>query len=433
MPDETNKAYVDLAHRCFPGGVLGSLILPDPEPVMARGQGSHVWDVEGREYIDYVLGSGPMLAGHAHPEVVEAVRRQAAQGTTFYALNKPAILLAQKILDVVPCGEKIKFATSGAEATFYALRLARAFTGRTKVLKFEGAYHGHHDYAMVGAGRGRRPAPQGRADSAGIPPVLFDEVLVAPFNDLDRSLALIESHADDLAAVLVEPQQRLIDPRPGFLQGLRDATRRHGAVLIFDEVVTGFRLAWGGAQELYGVIPDLAAYGKVIGGGYPLSAVAGKSEIMELANPRRAGQPDYVYFSGTLNGNTVAAAAGLATLQILERPGTYERLKANGDYMRTGVKAIAGSHGRASRVLGSGPVFSISFTDTDVIDHRTSLASDRVLERSLQRELLRRGVMTHLKWYMSIAHSKADLDHTLEIFEDSLKAALRTVSETAPA
>ena len=433
MLAETNRDYLELAGRYFPGGVLGSLVLPDPDPVLVRGKGSHVWDVEGREYIDYILGSGPMLAGHAHPKVVEAVQAQAAEGTSFYALNKPAILLAQKVVEAVPCAEKIKFASSGAEATFYALRLARAFTGRSKILKFEGAYHGHNDYAMIRLAPGQPAEVRASvADSAGIPPVLLNEVLNAPYNDLDRAVALIETHADDLAAVLVEPQQRLIDPKPGFLEGLRAATRKRGVVLIFDEVVTGFRLAWGGAQELYGVTPDLATYGKVIGGGYPVSAVAGKAEIMELANPRRATGPDYVYFSGTLNGNAVGAAAGLATLQVLEQPGTYERLRATGDYMRSQLKAMINGLGRPAQILGSGPVFSVVFTTVDVVDHRSSLTSDRALERVLQHELLRRGIMTHLKWYMSIAHSKEDLDRTLHVFEDSLRAVLDRTQTAAP-
>ena len=432
MPEDTNRAYLELADRYFPGGVLGSLVLPDPDVVLVRGKGSHVWDVDGREYIDYILGSGPMLAGHAHPQVVEAVQRQVAQGTSFYALNKLAILLAQKIVEAVPCAEKIKFASSGAEATFYALRLARACTGRSKILKFEGAYHGHHDYAMIGSAPGQPTDLRATvADSAGIPPVLLNEVLIAPYNDRERTVAIIEAHADDLAAVLVEPQQRLIDPKPGFLEGLRDATRKRGIVLVFDEVVTGFRLAWGGAQELYGVIPDLATYGKVIGGGYPVSAVAGKAEIMELSSPRRAGRADYVYFSGTLNGNAVGAAAGLATLQVLERAGTYEQLRANGDYMRSRLKAITRDVGRPAQILGSGPVFGVLFTSADVVDHRTSLTSDRALERALQQELLRRGVMTHLKWYMSIAHSEADLDRTLQIFEDSLRAVLGKMRKVA--
>jgi glutamate-1-semialdehyde 2,1-aminomutase len=427
MPDETNRFYLDLANRYFPGGVLGSFIVPDPDVVVVGGYGSHVWDVDGKEYIDYVLGSGPMLAGHAHPEVVEAVQQQAAHGTSFYALNKAAILLAGKIVDAAPCAAMIKFSSSGAEATFYALRLARAYTGRSKILKFEGAYHGHHDYAMMSVTPGQPAAfPTPVPDSAGIPRSLLGEVLVAPYNDLERTVAIIDAHAGDLAAVLVEPQQRLIDPQPGFLEGLRDATRRHGILLIFDEVVTGFRVAWGGAQELYGVVPDLATYGKVIGGGYPVSAVAGRADIMELANPRRAGSPDYVYFSGTLNGNAVGAAAGLATLRILERPGTYERLREAGDYMRSHIGQIAMRLGQPVQVVGAGPLFNVLFTDVRVVDYRTSLAADRALQRDLQQELLRRGIMANLaaKWYMSIAHSREDLDRTLQAFEDALRAVI---------
>ncbi len=429
MTHETNPWLLELAHRYMPGGVLGSFVLPDElDAVIARGKGSHVWDVEGKEYVDYVLGSGPMLAGHAHPHVVEAVQQQVALGTSFYANNRPAILLAQKIVEAVPCAEKIKFAMSGAEATFYALRLARAYTGRNRVLKFEGAYHGHHDYAMLSVTPSAAvdfPAPV--PDTAGLPESILSEVLIAPYNDLEGTRAIIEREADTLAAVIVEPQQRLIDPRPGFLEGLREITQKNGIVLIFDEVVTGFRLAWGGAQEFYGVTPDLATYGKVIGGGYPLSAVAGKAEILEMANPRRAGKPGYVYFSGTLNGNAISATAGLATLEVMEEPGTYELLRANGDRMRAGLKGIVDELGIPAQVIGSGPMFNILFTAADVVDYRTSMTANRKLQGDLRRELLRLGILTHLaaKCYMSVAHTTEDVDRTLDAFDDSLRALLK--------
>ncbi len=429
MAQETSQELLELAHRYMPGGVLGSFILPDEfDAVIVKGKGSHVWDAEGKEYIDYVLASGPMLAGHAHPRVVEAVREQVGLGTSFYANNRPAILLAQKIVGASPCAEKIKFACSGAEATFYALRLARAYTGRDKILKFEGAYHGHHDYAMMNVTPASPPDfPAAAPDTDGVPVSVQQEVIIAPYNDLERTNAIIEQHADELAAVIVEPQQRLIDPKPGLLEGLRKVTRDKGIVLIFDEVVTGFRLAWGGAQEVYGVTPDLATYGKVIGGGYPVSAVAGRADIMEKANPRKANQADYVYFSGTLNGNTIGSVAGLATLEVLSEPGTYERLRANGDYVRSGLKRIATELDIEAQVVGAGPMFNILFTGEEVVDYRSSLKADKKMQADLRRELMRRGILNHLaaKCYISVAHTREDIDKTLEAFEDSLRTLSR--------
>lgn len=429
MVEETNEAYRELARQYLPGGVLGTFILPDEfEPVIVSGRGGRAFDIDGREYVDFLMAGGPLIAGHAHPEVVDAVQRQVTQGISYYTLNKPAILLAQKIVNAVPCAEKVRFASTGAEATFYALRLARAYTGRTKILKFEGAYHGNHDYAMLSVTpRKLVDYPTPVPDTAGIPGILLNEVLIAPYNDLQRTVAIIEKYADDLAAVIIEPQQRGIDPKPGFLQGLVEATRKAGAVMVFDEVVTGFRLGWGGAQEYYGVTPDLATYGKAIGGGFPVSAVAGKAEIMEKCNARRSSEPDYVYFSGTLNGFPVGAAAGLATLELLGRPGAYDRLFAAGDYMRAGLKRIAAVLDIPAQVVGAGPMFNILFTREEVVDYRTSLKADRKLMQDLRRELMRRGVIPHLtaKNYISLMHTQEDFDFSLQAFEDSLRALLK--------
>ena len=422
---ESNAELLKRAYRILPGNSLGTFYLPEGhEFVIERGAGSRVWDVEGREYLDYVLGSGPMLLGHAHPEVVAAIMAQIGKGSTFYGVNEKAIRLGEKIVAASPCAEALKFCSTGSEATFFALRLARAATGRDAILKFEGGYHGHHDYGMFSVTPQRLPPfPEPVADSAGIPEDAARRVLVAPFNDLEATVAIMRKHKDELACVLVEPLSRMLAPAPGFLEGLREATRALGMVLIFDEVVTGFRVAWGGAQELYGVMPDLACYGKVVGGGLPLAAVAGTHDIMELANPRKKGAPDYAYISGTLSGNPVSASAGLATLGVLERPGAYERLRAVGERMRAGLRDVVARLGMPAQVLGVGPLANVYFTAEPVTDYRSSLKADSRVIQQLGRGLLERGVLTNFaaKLYLSLAHTDVDIDRTLEAVEDTLR------------
>ena len=416
----TELELLEKARKYLPGGALGTFLPPeDLDFVVMRGQGSKVYDAAGRAYIDYVLASGPMILGHAHPAVVQAVQEQVALGTSYYGLNAPAIALAEAIVEAVPSAEQIRLVGSGAEATFYCLRLARAFTGRSKILKFEGAYHGHHDYVMFSVSSASPGYPVGTPDTAGIPPVLEDEVLVAPFNDLETTVDIIRGHADSLAAVLVEPLQRIISPRPGFLEGLRQATDEVGALLVFDEVVTGFRLAYGGAQEKYGVRPDLTALGKIVGGGMPLAAVCGRAEILELANARAKG-PRYTYISGTLNGNAPAAAAGLATLRELQKPGAYERLEAIGETIRGGLRDIVERRGIPAQVVGEGPLYNVIFTGHDVVDQRSIQRADRRLTAGLERELIQRDIYINLaaKGYMSLAHTDEDLEQTLRAFDE---------------
>src|SRR5512133_615649 len=330
--DRRTRGQLDLlgkAARLLPGGTLGMFGLPsDLAIVPAYGRGGRLYDVDGNEYIDHLLGSGPLIRVHARPAVVAAVQEQAAKASTFYFVNEPALELGEMIVSAVPCAEKIRFCTSGNEATFYAMRLARAHTGREKVLKFEGGFHGVHDYAILSVWPSAPyTSTEPSVESAGIPRGAYESVLMAPFNDVETTADVIEAHHEELAAVIVEPFQRSIPPRPGFLSFLRDITTKYGIVLIFDEVVTGFRFAWGGAQEYYGVTPDLATYGKIIGGGYPLAAVGGRSEIMDLCDNARKGSGDYVYMTGTLNGNPVSAAAGVATLKELKGKNLYTRIR----------------------------------------------------------------------------------------------------------
>ena len=415
------------AQRYLPGGVLGTQTVPDDLAfVVKRAQGSRVWDVSGREYLDHLLSSGPMILGHAHPAVVEAVRRQVGDGTSYFWVNEPVLELAAEICRSAPCAEQVRFTSSGTEATFFALRAARAYRRRSKILKFEGAYHGSHDYASMSvAPRSPKAFPAPMPDTAGIPSVLEGEVLVAPYNDLATVESLLAVYADELAAVIVEPFQRLIAPQPCFLKGLRTLTERHGLPLIFDEVVTGYRFAYGGASAACGVTPDLAAYGKIIGGGFPMAAVAGKREIMQAFDPRLEGVGDFVSQIGTLNGNPLAAAAGLATLGELRKPGAYTRLYALGRTLKDGLTALVARSGLPAQVLGDPTMFDVVFTDRPVTDYRAMLTADAEMARTFRTECLRLGVLRTTKIYVSLAHSEDDLAQALDVFAAALAAVPR--------
>jgi glutamate-1-semialdehyde 2,1-aminomutase len=424
-----HAGLLDRAGRYLAGGGLGLFVLP-PEVnlVIAEGRGSHVTDVSGRDFIDYHLGSGPALLGHAHPEIVDAVQRQVARGSTYYFLNEPVIRLAERLVEAIPCAGQVHFTGSGTEATFFALRLARAATGRQKVLKFEGGWHGMHDYALWGTVP-QRPSryPQAEPDSLGIPEALRGQVLVAPFNDAARAVEIIERHARDLAAVIVEPLERVLTPVPGFLEALRDATRRHGIVLIFDEVVTGFRIAWGGAQERYGVVPDLAAYGKAMSGGFPMAAVAGRSDLMAHLDARRTERSRLVWASGTLNGNPVSATAGLVALDVLSRPGAFDHLHRIGGRLRREIAALGARHGFAVQTPGEDAVWGVRFTDrTPLRTWEDLLTADKALNLRWSIEMLRRGILVNPneKFYLSLAHTDADVERTLDACDASF-AALR--------
>jgi len=422
-PEE--DALLQKAARLLPGGILGGYSTP-PELafVVREARGARLYDVSGREYLDYILGSGPLVLGHAHPAVVAAVERQLAKGTTYFQVSEPTLALAEEICRAVPCAEQIRFTSSGTEATFFALRLARAFRKRDKILKFEGGFHGTHDYSLMSVGpRSPKAYPAPLPDSAGIPHAIQEHVLIAPFNDLAETEAIIAAHHADLAAVIMEPFQRLLVPDKGFLAGVREITRQFGVPLIFDEIVTGFRFAYGGAQEYYGVVPDLAALGKIIGGGFPLAAVVGRAEIMRHLAPALEGTPEFVVQAGTLNGNPIAAAAGLATLEELRRPGAYERLFATGERVKVALQDAARAAGLAAQVAGEAPVFEIYFTERPVTDYRATLSADRELHAAFTRALLERGlVKAAQKFYVSLAHGEAEVSKTIDIFSGALRA-----------
>jgi glutamate-1-semialdehyde 2,1-aminomutase len=421
---------LERASNYLAGGGLGLFVLPDEvNIVIAEGHGSHVTDVSGRDFIDYHLGSGPALLGHAHPEVVAAVERQLPKGSTYYFLNEPVIQLAERLVGACPCADQVQFTGSGTEATFFALRIARAATGRDKVLKFEGGWHGMNDYGLWGTVPAQPSAyPNAEPDSVGIPDALRGQVLVAPFNDAERAATIIAEHAHELAAVIVEPLERVLVPVPGFLKALRDLTSDYGIALIFDEVVTGFRIAWGGAQERYGVVPDLATYGKAMSGGFPMAAIGGRSEFMAYLDARRIPRERLVWASGTLNGNPISASAGLAALDVLGRPGAYEHLHHIGGRLRREITAIGARYGFSAQTPGEDAVFGVRFTARQVLQSwEDLLTADKDLGQKWAIELIKRGILVNPneKFYISLAHTDADVDVTLEAVEAAFAAMSR--------
>ena len=417
-PEE--QELIEKAHRYLPAGSLGNVAT---DILIREGRGGRVWDASGNEFVDYLLGSGPMLVGHAHPEVVAAVEAQNRRGSTFFATNEYAVRLAEEIVAAVPCAEKVRFSSSGTEATLYAMRTVRAYRKRDKVLKFEGGFHGMNDYALMSVFPAEPPEyPHPSADSAGIPQSIKGEMLIAPFNDIETTTAIIERHHDDLAGVIVEPFQRVIPPAAGFLEGLREVTKLYEIPLIFDEIVTGFRFAYGGAQEYYGVTPDLCTLGKTVAGGFPLTAVAGSSELMDQFDRSSADGDSFMPQIGTLSGNPIAAAAGLATLEVLRREGAYERLFATGQKLRLALERILNEAEIPARVVGIDPLFDVLFTDSDVTDYRSTLLADKQKLGRFTSLLLEHGVFRgETKFYVSTAHTQDDVDRTIEAFAASVE------------
>ncbi len=408
------------AKRVLPGGSFGNM---PAEVILKEGKGGRIWDEAGKEYVDFLLGSGPMFVGHAHPEVTAAVQAQVPFGTTFFGNNRHGIALAEAIVDAVPCADQVRFVCSGTEADLYAMRAARAFRKRDKILKFEGGYHGMSDYALVSlAPKNPGNFPRGSVDSAGIPKSVVDEMVVAAFNDIDMVRSLIEEQKDELAGVIVEPFQRLIPPKPGFLQALREVTAEHGIPLIFDEVVTGFRFAYGGAQEYYGVTPDLCTLGKIVGGGFALAAIAGRADIMAHFDRITMADEDFIFQVGTLSGNPVASVAGLATLDVLKQPGTYEKVFGTGRELMGRLQDLLKSAGFKAQVIGEPPLFDILFTDQPIKDYRDTLKADTAILKRFNQLLRARGIMKgESKYYVSLAHTQADIDHTIGAWTDALE------------
>lgn len=426
LPDNMSEAAAR-SLQTFPAGSNGEFNLP-PElaMVIAGGQGCELWDTEGRRYLDFSMGWGSSLVGHARPEVVAAVQRQAPLGSNFAYVTENSLALAEEICRLSPACEQVRFCASGTEATMYCQRLARAYTGKPKILKFEGAYHGANEIGVTSLFPHRLvDFPKADPSSAGIPDAVVRDILVAPYNDAETAEKLIRRHASRLAAVIVEPLQRCTPPRENFLQALRKTCSDKNVLLVFDEVVTGFRLAYGGAQEYYGVIPDLVAYGKALGGGYPIGAFGGRREMMSLVREERLGKSAYVWVASTLGGNPISSAAALAALSVFRGEDTYTRLHDLGRYLRLGIEAMLETNGIKAQVIGDGPLAQVVFSKAPVFDYRSTRRGNRKRGRELMLALFQRGIFLNpmgTKLYLSLAHTREVCDQFLERFEDALQA-----------
>ena len=406
----TQDEWIERARQVLPAGGFGNF---DHSIMIARGSGSRVWDEDGHEYVDYLIGSGPMLVGHGHPEVLEVVLEQLPKGMTFFANNARGVELADAICEAVPCCEQIRFVTSGGEADMYALRLARAFTKKNKILKFEGGYHGMSAEAQMSlAPEIEVNFPQAVPDSAGIPTSVSEDMLIAPFNDL-LAVETILAEQRDIAAIIVEPLQRIIPPTTGFLQGLRSLCDKYQILLIFDEIVTGFRLAYGGAQERYGVIPDICTLGKIIGGGFPLAAVGANSEIMKHFDKAIVGSEGWLMQLGTLSGNPIASVAGLKTMEILQRPGQYQKLRQIGKRLQKIQSDNLTKEGIDHQIVGDETLFDVIFTNRNCVDYRSTKHDEPTKAQKYNKTLREQGILkAPTKLYPSLAVSDLDIEKT---------------------
>ncbi|HEY9845003.1 MAG TPA: glutamate-1-semialdehyde 2,1-aminomutase [Candidatus Caenarcaniphilales bacterium] len=406
------------AQKLMPGGVSSPVrafnSVGGQPVVFDRVKGAYIWDVDGNQYIDYVGTWGPAICGHAHPEVLAALKETLEKGTSFGAPSVLENVLAQKVIDAVPSIEMVRFVNSGTEACMSVLRLMRAFTGREKIIKFEGCYHGHADMFLVKAGSG--VATLGLPDSPGVPKSTTSNTLTAPFNDLEAVKRLFEENLDQVAGVILEPvvgNAGFIPPEAGFLAGLRELTQAHHALLVFDEVMTGFRIAYGGAQEKFGITPDLTTLGKVIGGGLPVGAYGGRQDIMSMVAPLGP-----MYQAGTLSGNPLAMAAGIKTLELLQRPGTYEHLEQVTQKLIEGLLQIAQETGHEACGGSISGMFGLFFTGHRVHNYEDAKQSDLSKFSRFHRGMLERGIYLAPSQFeagfTSVAHTDADIDQTLE-------------------
>ncbi len=420
-----NRKIVQEALELMPGGVnspVRAFKAVGGEPVvLVKGRGCRVWDADGKEYIDFLASWGPLILGHAHPKVVKAVKDEVEKGLSFGLTNPHEVKLAQLVVEMVPSVEKVRFVNSGTEATMSAVRLARGVTGKKLVVKFDGCYHGHYDSLLVSAGSG--VATFAIPGTPGIPEEIANLTLVIPFNDESAVREVFEKHGEEIACVIVEPvagNMGVVPPKEGFLELLREITRDSGSLLIFDEVITGFRLSKGGAQELFGVEPDITCMGKVLGGGMPVGAYGGKKEIMSQVAPEGP-----VYQAGTLSGNPVAMVAGVETLKELRDSEPYGELDRKADKLSKGVSKILKDKGIPHRINRVGSMFTVFFTEREVYDFESAKSSDTELFGRFFQKLLEKGVLIppaqFEAWFVSTAHEEEHIEDALNRVEDAVK------------
>ena len=417
MNQERSEELFLEAQRYLPGGVDSPVrafkSVGGTPPFIVKGQGARIYDADGNEFIDYVCSWGPLILGHSHPQVVEALKKAVEQGTSFGAPTELEITLAKMISAAMPSMQMLRFVNSGTEATMSALRLARAFTNRDKIMKFAGGYHGHADGLLVKAGSGM--ATLGIPDSPGVPSGYVRNTLTAPYNDAKAVEQLFERYPKEIAAVIVEPvaaNMGVVPPQPGFLESLRSLTTRFGSLLIFDEVITGFRVAYGGAQALYGVTPDLTCLGKIIGGGLPVGAYGGRKEIMEMMAP--VGP---VYQAGTLSGNPIAMTAGIETLKLLNQPGVYNQLEKKSTSLEEGIGKAAAKAGISMYISRVASLLTVFFTADSVADYESAKQADTKVFNKFFHGLLADGIY----WppsqfeaaFVSLAHNDEDIKFTI--------------------
>ncbi|MGI6119795.1 MAG: glutamate-1-semialdehyde 2,1-aminomutase [Desulfosporosinus sp.] len=416
MHEKSHYAFAK-AQRFIPGGVnspVRAFKSVGHDPVFIdRGQGAYIWDLDGNRYLDFVGSWGPLIVGHAHPDVVAALKQAVERGTSYGAPTEVETLLAEEVLKAYPSMEMIRMVNSGTEATMSALRLARGVTGRTKIVKFEGCYHGHSDQLLIKAGSGALTF--GVPTSPGVPDQVAASTISARFNDLAGLREIFQREGEQIACVILEPvagNMGVVLPEDGFLQGVRRITEEYGALLIFDEVMTGFRVSYGGAQGVYGIDPDLTCLGKVIGGGLPVGAYGGKRRFMEQIAPSGP-----IYQAGTLSGNPLAMNAGLTTLKLLQQPGMYEALASNTTRLAEGLKQLASDIGIPIWVNAIGAMFSAFFTDVPVKDYTSACTSDVEQFARFHRGMLERGIYLPPSQFeavfLSTAHTESDIDQAL--------------------
>lgn len=422
---ERSKLLFDRATRCIPGGVnspvrAGKAVGIDP-PFIARADGALLWDADGNEYIDYVCSWGPMILGHSHTEVVQALEESIRLGTSYGAPTEREVEMAETIVEMVPSIEMVRMVNSGTEATMSAIRLARGYTGREKIVKFDGCYHGHADSLLVSAGSG--VATLGIPGSPGVPQDLARQTISLPFNDLEPVGKAFQKFGPEIAAVIVEPipgNMGVIVPQQEFLDGLSQITREHGSLLIFDEVITGFRVAPGGAQELFGIMPDLTCLGKIIGGGLPVGAYGGKKDIMSKMAPEGD-----IYQAGTLSGNPLAMAAGLATLRILKKGDIYKELEDKASMLFLGLEETARAAGIPSVINRIGSMGTLFFRADPVTDFETARASDQDLFKGYYKRMLEQGIYLAPSpfeaSFVSTAHTQEMIRKTIKCAENALQ------------